>query len=226
MGSEVAGGRGATEGGRASLASIMERLAKGDPAALFSLVEEHRGALVKVVRSIAANRGARLGAEQVDELVVDAALAIRDVAGAWKPDGAPPWFYARGRIASAVDRVVGQWADQFEPERIDVELPPAAQGTEPGSFEVLAGLAETDPTVALLVDGLAQVATPRDQMVFVEHGLQVALGDPSPAVTVAHQFGMNPASVRQQTRRIRLRLRTLAETDPRYGDLAALPLVA
>jgi hypothetical protein len=54
----------------------------------------------------------------------------------------------------------------------------------------------------------------------------VALGDPSPAVTVGALYGMKPASVRQQSRRTRLRLRALAETEPRFGPLAELAVVA
>jgi DNA-directed RNA polymerase specialized sigma24 family protein len=209
-----------------SLAAIMERMAAGDPAAIFGLVQAHRPDLERAVRYTARSRGARLTPEQVDDLVLDAAIAIRDVAAAWKPEGAPPWVYARGRIANAVDRVVGQWADPLDPERTEVEEPPAASGSEPDTIELLSGLAAEHPEVDLLVRGLARVATPRDQVVFVEHGLQVALGDPSPAVTVANQYGMKPASVRQQARRVRLRLRKLAETDPLFGELARLPLVA
>ncbi|NLD77205.1 MAG: sigma-70 family RNA polymerase sigma factor [Acidimicrobiales bacterium] len=204
----------------------MERLAAGDGAAIQGLIDAHRTDLVRSVRAVAGKRGARLSPEQIEELVVDVALAIFDVAGSWKPGGAPPWIYARGRIANAVDRMIGQWADELEPERDEKPEEPAAGGSEPDPFELIEVLAARDQTVALLLAGLGQVASTRDQMVFVEHGLQVSMGDPSPAVTVGQQYGMKPATVRQQTRRIRLRLRGLAETDPRFVELASLPLVA
>lgn len=209
-----------------SLAAIMERLAEGDGAALYSLIEAHRSDLVRSIRSIAARRKARLSAEQLEELVVDAALAIAGVAGSWSPEGAPPWFYASGRIANAVDQVIGQWRDELDDERADVEQPPAAAGWESDTDDVLARLAARHEVVALLREGLEEVASPRDLLVFVEHGVQVALGDPSPAVTIGRMYGMEPTAVRQQTRRVRIRLHRLAATDPRFGELVTLPLVA
>ncbi|NLG65024.1 MAG: hypothetical protein GX537_05400 [Actinobacteria bacterium] len=211
---------------RVSIEAVMARLAGGDGAAIQSLIEGFRPELVRSVRTIASSRNLRLSAEQLDALVVDAALAISDVAPAWKPGGAPPWFYAKGRIANAVDREIGQWANELDDERTDVEEKPAVAGTEPDTYETLLGLASVNHDAARFIDALASVASVRDQMLFVEHGVQVSLGDPSPAVTVGQQFGMNPAAVRQQTRRIRLRLKDLADSDPRYRELAALDLVA
>lgn len=215
-----------TEREASGLEGIMAALAARDGAALFTLVDVHGADLERCVRAIAASRGARLDAQQVDDLVLDAALVISEVAGAWKPDGAPPWFYARGRIAAAVDRVIGQWADPLAPEGAEVAERPWSTTAEIELPELLDRLAEVDETVALVRDGLAEVASPRDLLVYVEHRMQVALGDPSPAVTVARLYGMRPAAVRQQTRRIRLRLRRLAERDPRFAPLASLPVAA
>ena len=122
--------------------------------------------------------------------------------------------------------MIGQWHDGLDDERADHEQPPAAAGSEAQLVEVLDRLAADHEVVALLRDGLEVVASPRDLLVFVEHGVQVALGDPSPAVTIGRMYGMEPAAVRQQTRRVRLRLRRLAATDPRFGELVSLPLVA
>jgi hypothetical protein len=116
--------------------------------------------------------------------------------------------------------------DELEEERSDLEQPAPVPGAEPDTADVFVRLAAEDRVVALLRDGLEEVASPRDRLVFVEHGVQVALGDPSPAVTIGRLYGMDPAAVRQQTRRIRIRLHRLASTDPRYGELMALPLVA
>jgi hypothetical protein len=218
-------GRG-TEREASGLGEIMAALAANDGAALFALVDAHRADLVRCVRAIASSRGARLDVQQVDDLVLDAALAISEVAGAWKPDGAPPWFYARGRIAAAVDRVIGQWADPLAPDGAELAERPWSTADEVELPVLLDRLAAVDETVALVRDGLAEVASPRDLLVYVEHRVQVALGDPSPAVTVARLYGMQPAAVRQQTRRIRLRLRRLAASDPRFAPLASLPVAA
>jgi hypothetical protein len=204
----------------------MARLAAGDGAALFDLLVTYRADLVRSVRTIALARRVRLSAEEIDELVVAAAIAINDVASAWKPDGAPPWIYARGRIAAAFDALVGQHADPLDDARTEVEALPPAAGAEPATAEVFVALARENAMVALLQQGLEQVASPRDRVLFVEHGVQVAMGDPSPAVTVARMYGMEPAAVRQQTRRLRIRLNDLARTDPHFADLASLPLVA
>lgn len=209
------------------LVEIMAGLAVGDGGALHWFLEAHRGALVRTVRTIAAGRRARLSAEAVDELVVEAALAVQAVAGAWRPGGAPPWVWARHRIAAAVDRYLGCWADELDHEHLDQEAAaPPGPGAEEATDRCLARLAAVDPEVALLSAGLALVASPRDRLVFLEVGIQTALGDPSPAVTVGALYGMKPASVRQQSRRTRLRLRALAESDPRFGPLVELAVVA
>src|SRR5690606_8573318 len=137
-----------------------------------------------------------------------------------------PWIYARGRIAAAVDRWIGHWSDPLHADTAEVEEPVHPAASEPDTEAVFVGLAGRYPLVALLQEGLERVASPRDVVVFVEHGVQVSLGDPSPAVTVARMYGMQPAAVRQQTRRLRLRLHDLARVDPRFADLASLPMVA
>lgn len=212
---------------RPALARIMVALAAGDGAALFGLIDAYGDELARTVRVIAAKRRARLTADDVDELVVEAALAVQAVAGAWRADGAPPWVWANGRIRAAVDRHLGQWADELDHERhAGQEAAPAPSGSEDPVEACLARLAAGDRRVALLDEALELVASRRDRLVFVELGIQVALGDPSPAVTVGALYGMKPASVRQQSRRTKLRLRALAETEPRFGPLADLALVA
>ncbi len=209
------------------LVAVMERIAAGDGAAVFELVEVWRGDLARTVRSIAGLRRARLGPADVDELVVDAALAIADVAGSWAPGGAPPWVYARGRIAAVVDRHIGQWCDLLDDESCTQREQPAhAPSIEASTAEVFSRLANEHRIVALLRDGLGRVASERDLVVFIELGVQVALGDPSPAVTVARMYGMQPAAVRQQNRRMRVRLRQLADREPRFAPLADLAMVA
>lgn len=211
------------------LAEIMAGLAAGDMVAFTWLIEVHRGDLERTVRKLAADRYSRLSAEDVDELVIETALAIQAVARGWRADrGAPPWVWARGRISAAVDRhLSGRWVDELDDERqAQSEEPPARPAVEEDTSVHLRRLASKLPEVALLCEGLERVASARDQVVFMELGIQVALGDPSPAVTVGALFGMNPASVRQQSRRTRLRLRALAQAEPRFGPLADLAVVA
>lgn len=210
-----------------ALTQVMAALAAGDGAALFGLIDAHRDELARAVRVIAAKRRARLSADDVDELVVEAALAIQAVAGAWRADGAPPWVWAQGRIRAAVDRHLGLWADELDHEHhAGREAPPAPPGVEEPIGVCFARLAASDQRVALLGEALELVASRRDRLVFVELGIQVAMGDPSPAVTVGALYGMKPASVRQQSRRTKLRLRALADAEPRFGPLAELAVVA
>ena len=65
----------------AELATIMESLAAGEGAAIHWLIEAHRADLARTVRAIASARKRSLNAELVDELVLEAALAVREVAG-------------------------------------------------------------------------------------------------------------------------------------------------
>ena len=87
-------------------------------------------------------------------------------------------------------------------------------------------MGSTEPLVELLFEALELVLSERDRQLFLEVEVQQALGDRSPATTVGPMLGMQPAAVRQQYRRARLRLRRLAGTDPRYAPLADLPIVA
>jgi hypothetical protein len=52
------------------------------------------------------------------------------------------------------------------------------------------------------------------------------MGDPSPAVTVAAERGMQAAAVRQVVSRTRRRLQDLADGDERFAPLAELSLAA
>jgi hypothetical protein len=70
------------------------------------------------------------------------------------------------------------------------------------------------------------VASERDQVIFFETAVQSALGDRSPAATVAGLMGIRPEAVRQQARRVRLRVQRLAADEPRFAVLADLSVVA
>jgi hypothetical protein len=52
------------------------------------------------------------------------------------------------------------------------------------------------------------------------------MGDPSPAITIAAERGMQAAAVRQVVSRTRRRLHDLATVDERFAPLAELALAA
>lgn len=230
------GGEGAAGGaspGDEQVAAVMARLAEGDGAAIITLRERFGPELARAIRGAARHRGARLGADEVDELVTDVAVELAGLAGAWRPGGAPPWVWARGRVGEVVDRHVGQWADPLDgpvagprAEAAARSVPPPGAGSEPPVLDVVAALAGRHATVALLHEAVARVASPRDQVIFFEAAVQTSLGDRSPAVTVGDLFGLAPATVRQQQLRVKRRLRALAASDPRFAGLADLPVVA
>jgi hypothetical protein len=212
------------------LADLVRRIEGGDNAAIFEMAATFRPELGRAVERIGESRGRRFTRQEVDDLVLDVAVGLSQILGPWRADGgATPWGWARHRVASVVDEYIGQFHRPLPegPERVDERRPEPARSTEEhSSLAVLERLAEQDPILAVLVDALAQVASPRDRRVFLETRVQAALGDPSPAATVAEIEGMRPEAVRKQHSRVLGRLRELARTDPRYAALADLPLVA
>ena len=152
---------------------------------------------------------------------------LADIAPAWRPDGgASPWHWARARVRKVVSSWVGQHADELDDSILDLVSPTAAPGAEPDLVDVLDELAGRLPTVALVREGLASVASVRDRGILLEVAGQAVLGDPSPALTVAALYDLTPEAVRQVVSRTRRRLRRLAAEDERFAPLADLPLAA
>jgi hypothetical protein len=213
---------------RDRLEALMARLADGDGRAACVLALEFSGPIGAAVRAHLADLGVRdVERDELDSLVVDVCIMLADVAGAWRPDGgAAPWQWAYHRVRRVVSRFVGQHAEVLDDGTADLPAPPVAPGDEPDLTELLEGLAAEWPLVALVREGLEAVATARDRQILLEVGVQTALGDPSPAVTVAAIRGMTPAAVRKAVSRTRGRLRSLADRDPRFAPLADLPLAA
>ena len=87
----------------ARLAAVMASAAERDPAAVFALRESFADDLERTVRTIASSRGARLSADEVDQLAVDVAMELYALAPGWNPDfGVPPWVWARHRVAAVL----------------------------------------------------------------------------------------------------------------------------
>lgn len=203
------------------LRSLMAAMARKDSGALFRFIDEFRAELSRTVRSIVGSmsRGdvSRKAAE-VDFLVLSAALVVFDRAPGWQPGGAAPWVWANRAIRDEVVRWLGQPRVEFIAE---CHAAPGGAGGSGGSggaggtaqsagrdvtYEALAPQCED---VARWLAEVRQVAGERDQRVHIEYQTQKALGDPSPANTVAAQFGLQPANVRQIDARVRRRLDAL-----------------
>ena len=213
---------------RARLTELMQRLAAGDGSAVVSLAMEFSGSIGAAVRSHLGELGVHdVERDELDDLVLDVCLMLADVASAWRADGgASPWQWAWHRVRGVVSGWVGQHADALDDAVMEWEAPPEAPTAEEDLEVTFARLAALVPAVAVVRDGLASVASARDQAILLEVGVQAVLGDPSPAVTVAADRGMSPEAVRQAVSRTRRRLRHLARDDERYAALADLPLAA
>jgi hypothetical protein len=197
------------------LVALMAQIAAGDAAAIFELKEVAGDALAGALRSLLAARGVRrIDTAELDGLVIDACLALGEVAGAWNPEGgASPWRWARFRLASVVDTYLGQHADEWDDRHTRHATVPAPAATnEPAPWVVLTRLATRNDRCAVLAGALETVASERDRSVYLEFQLQQFLGDPSPAVTVGAMFGLRPDAVRQVVRRVRTRLDNRGDT--------------
>jgi hypothetical protein len=213
---------------RPRLVELMAQLADGDPSAPIALFGEYFGPLAAVVRIEARRRRVDLTDDDVRGLVLDVCFALAGCAGAWNPDGALPWVWARHRIAAVVDVWVGQFADSYDPERHADEsgrVEVAWRGEDPPAVSVLEVLAARDPLLALFHLALSRAGSARDQEIFLTFTIQKQAGDPSPAVTVGEPLGLRPDAVRQVVARVRRRLRTLVATDDAYVMLDGLPLL-
>lgn len=213
---------------RARLERLMGRLAAGETGAAFVLAHEFGGSIGAAVRAHLAELGVHdLDREDLDSLVIDVCAMLADLAAAWRPDGgAAPWQWAWHRVRQVVSGFVGQHTDALDDTLVDGAAPAAAPGDEPDLLRVLDGLSGEWPLLALVREALGLVASARDQAILLEVGVQQALGDPSPAVTVAAEFGLEPATVRQAVSRTRRRLQALAVEDERFAPLADLALAA
>ncbi len=222
------GGNRTTEERRARLAELMARLAAGDRTASCALALEFSGPIGGAVRHHLRDVGvADIERDELDGLVMDVCLMLGEVAAAWRPDGgALPWHWAWHRVRAIVSRWVGQHADGFIDVLAEEADPAPAVGDEPDVLALFESMARRLPEVALVREGLASVASPRDQAIVLEVGVQVVMGDPSPAVTVATLRDLRPEAVRQVLSRTRRRLRALADEDERFAPLADLPLAA
>lgn len=214
---------------RSRVAAIMARMASGDQAAAVTLFLEFGEQIRAKVARIARSQGAtHLTADDIAGLAMEVCLDLVPRAGSWDPDGgALPWVWAQRRIVSRVAAYVGQYGATYDEGGRPAPVEDVAfVGDDAGEDEVLDRLAAWSPACALLRSGLARVASPLHGRVFLMFAVQRDSGDPSPSVTVGVALGVAPDNARQIAHRVRARLLRLASSDPAFGALAMLPLLA
>lgn len=208
----------------------MAAMAAGDRAAVFTLAAEFGGQIAAVLRRHLRDFGVdTVPADDLGGLVTDACLELRACASSWRPDGgALPWTWAERRLRVLVSGFVSVHADRIDGDRPEpvAEAVVVASRPEGDEVEVLTELARQRPECALLLEALEQVASPRNRVIVLSVKAQAAAGDPSPAVTVAREHGLQPDAVRQVVKRVLDRLRALAAADDRFAPLAELALLA
>jgi hypothetical protein len=213
-----------------SVEAIMGRLVEGDPAAVFTLVEHHGHRVAGVIRRQLRRCGVDdISADDLQSLVIDSCLELREVAGAWRPGGALPWWWAEGRIRAVVNGWVGVHADSLEDhwaaaEEGDVSY---ARSAEDSVAETFARLVREVPMVGLVAEAARAAKVDDVALVCIlDYCIQQDQGDPSPAHTLADRYGVSPETLRQRICRSRRRLRQVVESDPRFAPLAQFTLVA
>lgn len=221
----------APSGADVSVETLMSRIASGDRAAVFTLAEFHGHRVAATVRRQLRRCGVeRIAPEDLHGLVLDACIALIDVAGAWRPGGAAPWNWAEGRVLNVVAGWVGLHADALdEHERVRAEraVEQPASVLDEAVSETLARLVAEEPIVGLLMEACSEVRVDEPALCcMLEYRIQQDQGDPSPAHTLAERYGCTPEALRQRVSRNRRRLRRLAADDPRFAAVADLVLVA
>ena len=213
-----------------SVPAIMARLAAGDPAAVFTLAEHHGHRVAGVVRRQLRSCGVDdISRDDLHSLVLDACIELRTVAGAWRPGGALPWWWAEGRIRAMVNRWVGVHADALDDHLLDAEdvQESVASCAERSISETFARLIEDDPRVRLVAEAARAARVDDVALVcLLDYRIQQGQGDPSPAHTLADRYGVTPEALRQRICRGRRRLRQVVQTDPRFAALVGFELVA
>ncbi|MDE0805113.1 MAG: hypothetical protein OSA99_17535 [Acidimicrobiales bacterium] len=210
--------------------AIMARLVAGDPAAVFTLFEHHGHRVAGVVRRQLARCGVHdVAREDLQSLVLDACMELLQVAEAWRPGGALPWWWAEGRIRAVVIGWVGVHADSVDDHLDSIERGEEfhAATDEDEVAQTFARLVDEVPLVGLVAEA-ARVARV-DELILhcmLDYRVQQDQGDPSPAHTLAPRYGVSPDALRQRVSRGRKRLRAVVDDDPRFAPIADFVLVA
>ena len=210
---------------RRLLEQVMAAVAAGDGEAVMALhhsfATEIRAAILHHVHAF----GVAVPPDDLDGLVLEACLSLREVAGGWRPDGgALPWTWASARLRTLVSRFVGQHTCSLDAGHLQLPEPlapvPVPCARDDDILHTLARVAAIDPRAALVEQALRASLSERDQSIFLEHRVQQDAGDPSPAHTVAAQHGMTAAAVRQVVCRARRRIAAWLSAHDAPSDIA------
>ena len=204
-----------------SLEVLMAAMASRDLASLWTFHETFQSTLRAVVlaevRSMNRDDVAR-DAGRIDSLTADAAMVIFDRAAGWKPGGAKPWNWAALAIRSMVAAEIGhRLAELGEEESADGEVGGASIRSDADlTIEHFVSL-----TTEFVPFGEAwrSVGSGRDQDVAWLYRVQKETGDPSPAHTVADEFGISPANARKIHQRHFGRVSSVIWSDERFEPL-------
>lgn len=216
---------------RPAVDALMARMAEGDSAAVFTLAEWHGNRIAGVVRRHLRTCGVdRIAPDDLRGLVLDACMALFEVAHAWRPGGALPWWWAQGRIFEEVRRWVGVHADSIEAAAQPLAEPAPGVVASVDDEEVaatFARLVQEVPVVGLVAEACEAARIEAAAMYcLLEYRIQQDQGDPSPARTLAPRYGITPDALRQRVSRNVRRLRAVVADQPRFAPLADFVLVA
>lgn len=230
-----------------TVAALMEAIAAGDRSAIWNLREIADAPVRSRLRGELRRLGARYDADDLDGMVVDAVLAVAEIAGSWRPGGAAPWSWAHHRVVGVVHRFVGTFALSLDdlgdgdrdaavswlsarslvvadPDRVAVD-PEDAVAHARSTLSRLVDTRRPVRVLGVLDTALSEVVSDRDAAVWLAVLGEREAGNRHPAVTVGAQFGMRADHVRKTVQRVRQRVRQ-ASTAERYASLAALPVLS
>jgi len=193
---------------RAAVTEVMGRIARGERAAVWELHDLAEPSLARMLRAEARRIEVRIGDEDIFDLTLDAAIDLGKLARSWQPDGAPPWVWARRRIAALVHDHIGTFADELDDTHLDLEAPTTVPATE-DRRATLRSLARHHPAARRLDQRLNAVSD-RDADIYLGVQAERAVGNRSPAVTIAVEHDLRPDAVRKVVQRTSQRLEQVA----------------
>ncbi len=204
----------------------MALMASGDIGAFFRFRDQWGFRVAGVVKSMARSMGrgdAIADPDELDGLVTDACLILRDRAGGWSPEGALPWTWARPAIWAEVYQFVGHRQVELLDEITTVG--DRKHQVQAQSSDDVDDLATGHTDVQLVLAAISATGSERDQQVFLEYRLQTGLGDPSPSNTVAEAMQLSPANVRQISKRFVAKLSSVLD-QPQYAGVRSAAIFA
>lgn len=203
-----------------SLETLMAAMAAGDFAALWTFHElfasKLRAVVLADVRSMCRHDVA-CDSGRIDSLTADAATVIFERAAGWKPGGAKPWNWAALAIRSMIAAELGHRSVELSDDENGAE----AVGTSTVSdadltLEHFVSLtAEFEP----FMEAWRAVGSERNQEVAWLFRVQKETGDPSPAHTVADEFGISPANARKIHQRHFEKVSEVVASEERFESL-------